>query len=99
MVDNEPEVHGAADPPSTARAAVAVAEVPAVEAHGHPRRAGHGAHTAGAGIVLGARGIVYGDSGTSPLYAFRETFEGHDLEVRHDGVLGACSLTFWALIV
>jgi KUP system potassium uptake protein len=61
----------------------------------------HGTHV-GAGIAslaLGALGIVYGDIGTSPLYAFRETFEGHDLEVTHDGVYGACSLIFWALVV
>ena len=50
-------------------------------------------------LTLGALGIVYGDIGTSPLYAFRETFEHHDLEVTHDGVIGACSLVFWALII
>ncbi|MGD9792671.1 MAG: potassium transporter Kup [Acidimicrobiia bacterium] len=50
-------------------------------------------------LTLGALGIVYGDIGTSPLYAFRETFEGHELEVTHDGVIGACSLVFWALVV
>jgi KUP system potassium uptake protein len=61
----------------------------------------HGTHV-GAGIAalgVGALGIVYGDIGTSPLYAFRETFEGHDLEVTRDGVYGACSLIFWALVV
>jgi KUP system potassium uptake protein len=50
-------------------------------------------------LALGALGIVYGDIGTSPLYAFREAFEGHDLEVSRDGVIGACSLVFWCLIV
>jgi KUP system potassium uptake protein len=100
MVDNEHEVEAASDPPPAAGAAVDVAESPGAEAtHGHHRRPGHHASAAGAGLVLGALGIVYGDIGTSPLYAFREAFEGHDLEVRHDGVLGACSLTFWALIV
>jgi KUP system potassium uptake protein len=68
------------------------------------RTAHDGAHTShvGAGAValaVGALGIVYGDIGTSPLYAFRETFEGHDLAVNKDGVYGACSLTFWALVV
>jgi hypothetical protein len=61
----------------------------------------HSTHV-GAGLVglaLGALGIVYGDIGTSPLYAFRETFEGHDLEVTRDGVYGACSVTFWALVI
>jgi len=51
------------------------------------------------GLSIGALGIVYGDIGTSPLYAFRETFEGHELEVTRDGVLGGCSLAFWALIL
>ena len=63
-------------------------------------RASRGRHHGGtAALALGALGIVYGDIGTSPLYAFREAFEGHDLEVTDDGVLGACSLTFWALVV
>ena len=59
----------------------------------------HRRHGGTAALALGALGIVYGDIGTSPLYAFREAFEGHDLEVTDDGVLGACSLTFWALVV
>ena len=59
----------------------------------------HRHHGGTAALALGALGIVYGDIGTSPLYAFREAFEGHDLEVTDDGVLGACSLTFWALAV
>jgi KUP system potassium uptake protein len=58
---------------------------------------GHGGTIAK--LALGALGIVYGDIGTSPLYAFRETFEGHGLEVSKDGALGAASLAFWALIV
>ena len=67
--------------------------------------AAHGEHspTASRGALLklslGALGIVYGDIGTSPLYAFREAFEEHDLTVNRDGVIGACSLVFWALII
>ncbi len=39
-------------------------------------------------IALGALGVVYGDIGTSPLYAFREAFhEGHDIEADIDNVL------------
>ena len=52
-----------------------------------------------AALTLGALGVVYGDIGTSPLYAFRETFHGHHLPVTDDNVIGACSLVFWALIV
>ena len=50
-------------------------------------------------LALGALGIVYGDIGTSPLYAYREAFEGHDLEVNPTGVIGASSLVIWALII
>jgi KUP system potassium uptake protein len=101
MTEHEREVDDGTAPAATAVGVdVAESASPAHEAaHVPHRRPGHGAGAAGVGLVLGALGIVYGDIGTSPLYAFRETFEGHDLEVRHDGVLGACSLTFWALIV
>jgi KUP system potassium uptake protein len=51
-------------------------------------------------LALGALGIVYGDIGTSPLYALRETFRGHghELAVSEGNVLGVCSLAFWSLI-
>jgi KUP system potassium uptake protein len=52
-----------------------------------------------ASLTLGALGVVYGDIGTSPLYAFRETFHGHHLEVTERNVIGACSLVFWSLIL
>ena len=45
-------------------------------------------------------GVVYGDIGTSPLYAIRECFNGpHAVAVTHDHVLGVLSLIFWALII
>ena len=50
-------------------------------------------------LVLGAIGVVYGDIGTSPLYAFRESFAVADLEVTRFAVLGILSLIFWALAV
>ncbi len=52
-------------------------------------------------LALGALGIVYGDIGTSPLYAFRETFHGHghELAVTEANVLGVLSLVFWSLVV
>jgi KUP system potassium uptake protein len=47
---------------------------------------------------LGALGVVYGDIGTSPLYALRECFGGeHHLRVDGANVLGILSLVFWAL--
>src|SRR4026209_3015051 len=53
-----------------------------------------------AGLLLGALGVVYGDIGTSPLYALRECFSGlHAIPVTHENVLGILSLIFWSLIV
>ncbi|MFZ1326633.1 MAG: potassium transporter Kup [Candidatus Contendobacter sp.] len=51
-------------------------------------------------IALAALGVVFGDIGTSPLYAMRECFGSHyGLAPTHDNVLGILSLIFWALIV
>jgi KUP system potassium uptake protein len=56
--------------------------------------------TAGlASLTVGALGVVYGDIGTSPLYAFRETFHGGRLPVTDTNVIGALSLVLWALII
>jgi KUP system potassium uptake protein len=53
-----------------------------------------------AALALLALGVVYGDIGTSPLYAIRECFNGpHAIAVTHDHVLGVLSLIFWALII
>ncbi len=53
-----------------------------------------------AALALLALGVVYGDIGTSPLYAIRECFNGpHAVPVTHDHVLGVLSLIFWALII
>jgi KUP system potassium uptake protein len=49
---------------------------------------------------LGALGVVFGDIGTSPLYAFRESFRAADgLSVDVQSVMGILSLMFWALIL
>ena len=52
-------------------------------------------------LALGALGVVYGDIGTSPLYAMRESFEGtgHELPVTETNVLGILSLIVWSLII
>lgn len=51
-------------------------------------------------LALGALGVVYGDIGTSPLYALRECFSGpHSIEVSRLNVLGVLSLVFWTLIL
>ena len=57
-------------------------------------------HQAGlAAVALGALGVVFGDIGTSPLYAFREAFEHNDLEATTTNALGVASIAFWALVI
>ena len=47
-----------------------------------------------------ALGVVYGDIGTSPLYAIHECFKGeHGVPVTHENVLGVLSLIFWSLTI
>lgn len=63
------------------------------------RAAAESADPAGA-LVLTALGVVFGDIGTSPLYAFRECFTGpHGAAPRPENILGVLSLIFWALIL
>ena len=51
-------------------------------------------------LLLGAIGVVYGDIGTSPLYALKETFVGpHPLAVVEANVLGVLSLMFWTIML
>ena len=52
-------------------------------------------------LALGALGVVYGDIGTSPLYALKEAFneKSHVMTVDKINVYGICSLAFWALII
>ena len=54
-----------------------------------------------AALALGSVGVVYGDIGTSPLYAFREAAmaASHNSGVTRDIVLGVLSLIVWALII
>lgn len=47
---------------------------------------------------MGALGVVFGDIGTSPLYALRECLQALPPDERSAGILGALSLVFWALI-
>ncbi|MFA7268200.1 MAG: potassium transporter Kup [Sterolibacterium sp.] len=61
----------------------------------HPGKARLGA------LSVGALGVVYGDIGTSPLYAFKEVFVSihHPLQITPDNVLGILSLIFWSLML
>lgn len=51
-------------------------------------------------LSLAAMGVVYGDIGTSPLYAMRECFYGpHGIALTRANVLGVLSLIFWSLVL
>lgn len=64
-------------------------------------RAGQDAPPGLIALALGSVGVVYGDIGTSPLYAFREAAMAASADhiVTRDIVLGVLSLIVWALIV
>ncbi|MCC6621589.1 MAG: KUP/HAK/KT family potassium transporter [Deltaproteobacteria bacterium] len=63
-----------------------------------PAPATHGHHPSkGWRVALGALGVVFGDIGTSPLYAFKESFHGVTVTEAH--VLGVVSCVFWALVL
>ena len=52
-----------------------------------------------AALVVGAVGVVFGDIGTSPLYAFRECFGHHGLAITPANILGILSIIVWSLIL
>ena len=61
---------------------------------------GHVHHGSTATLAFGAIGVVYGDIGTSPLYAMKEVFVGHHpLAVDRLHIFGAMSLIFWSLML
>ncbi len=52
-----------------------------------------------AGITIAAIGVVFGDIGTSPLYALKEIFNGHHpIPVTAENILGILSLIFWSIM-
>jgi KUP system potassium uptake protein len=80
----------------------------ALDSHRGPRSAGSGTRRGHqrpgarylAVLSLGALGVVYGDIGTSPLYAMREVFAvSGDLEATRMVVFGVASLMFWAMML
>jgi KUP system potassium uptake protein len=83
----------AALPAARADAAAAIGLDPEHGSHGHAR-------DGMVKLAVGAIGIVFGDIGTSPLYAFRETFAGHHklaLDPAH--IMGVLSLMFWSMMI
>ena len=90
MAGDAPRGDGAPPaPPSTTASSIA------------PHGAGHIAGKAGFwGLTLGAIGVVFGDIGTSPLYALREAIDHARDGVGGDlAVIGVVSLAFWALMI
>jgi KUP system potassium uptake protein len=66
----------------------------------HANEAQHGARSWG--LMLAALGVVYGDIGTSPLYAVKECFSPespHNVPTTPENVLGVLSLVFWSLMM
>ncbi|MFL6765679.1 MAG: KUP/HAK/KT family potassium transporter, partial [Sphingomicrobium sp.] len=71
----------------------AVTEAPQDPAHGHAQGPLYK-------LVIGAIGIVYGDIGTSPIYAFRETFAGHHTLIPDKlHIFGVLSLIFYSMMI
>jgi KUP system potassium uptake protein len=52
-----------------------------------------------AALTLGALGVVYGDIGTSPLYALKEVFHGGHVAATSANILGVLSLIFWTMTI
>jgi len=73
--------------------------------HAAPDGAGHagghgGPHKGIVKLAVGAIGVVFGDIGTSPLYAMRDTFAGHHrLPLDELHIFGIVSLMFWSMMV
>jgi len=81
---------------TTSSAEQAVGEVAGAQTGDGQRHAGFW------GLTLGAIGVVYGDIGTSPLYAVKESVlaaVGHGNPATHEAVLGILSLIIWALLL
>jgi KUP system potassium uptake protein len=56
-------------------------------------------HPIRAALLLGALGVVFGDIGTSPIYAFRESLRAAGGASEEATVLGILSLVFWAIVL
>ncbi len=52
-----------------------------------------------AGLTMAALGVVYGDIGTSPLYALKEVFHGGHVPLTQNNILGVLSLIFWTMTI
>ncbi|MFP2924446.1 potassium transporter Kup [Pyxidicoccus sp. 3LG] len=96
-MSSDPSSPGPGSPSSASPAAPASPRPPS---GGHAAVKGREARSRLAPLALGALGIVYGDIGTSPLYALRDCFSGeHGITPTPANVLGVLSLVFWSLII
>ena len=64
-----------------------------------PSAESHSKQSVKLALLTGALGVVFGDIGTSPLYAFRESIEHLAPADRISGVMGVLSLIFWSLMI
>ena len=68
--------------------------------HDSGHASGHGQNGPLLKMAVGAVGVVFGDIGTSPIYAFRETFAGHHkIDVDPTHIYGVLSLVFWSMMI
>jgi KUP system potassium uptake protein len=79
-------------------------EQTAPDGEGTAPHSGHGHQRGGAlALAVGAIGVVFGDIGTSPIYAFRETFASHHgapgIQVDPVHIFGVLSLVFWSMMI
>jgi len=65
------------------------------------KKSNQASHKQFAALTLAALGVVYGDIGTSPLYALKEVFGGahNPVPITPDNILGILSLFFWSLMI
>lgn len=65
------------------------------------QKKGHASNSHFATLTLAALGVVYGDIGTSPLYALKEVFGGshNPVPITPDNIVGILSLFFWSLMI
>ncbi len=88
-----------AEPQDAGKQADATAS-PAVAAPAAGQHGSHDHHGGPLKLAIGALGVVFGDIGTSPLYAMRDTFAGHHpLPLDRLHVFGIVSLMFWSMMV
>ncbi|MBL7716705.1 MAG: potassium uptake protein [Bdellovibrionales bacterium] len=77
-----------------------IRKIPTRQARLARKESSHPEHPGLIVTAIGALGVVYGDIGTSPLYAFKECFDPtHGLAPTPENILGILSLIFWSLVL